>query len=67
MKIFFNGVLTNLPKERMTLEELLEWKNIKRTGIAVSLNNRIVRKDYLADTVLNDMDQVTIITAAFGG
>ena len=66
MNIKFNGkpvsvsqtVLSDLLKDR----ELLD-----RPGIAVAVNNSVVRKSDWAQTSLKENDQVLIITATQGG
>lgn len=67
MRIYFNNQIIELPNDYMTLGELLEYKQVKPEGIAVALNNKIVRKDKWNLTDLKYDDSVTVITAAFGG
>lgn len=67
MNIILNNIPTPLPRDYMTLEDLLEWKGVRLMGTAVALNDRIIRKDSWSTTRLSDLDRVTIISAAFGG
>lgn len=67
MNIILNNIPTPLPSDYMTIEDLAKWKNIKPTGTAIALNDKIVRKESWNLTRLSDMDRVTIISAAFGG
>lgn len=67
MKIYFNNDLIDLPNDHMTLSDFLNWKEVKLAGIAVAVNNKIVRKNNWDTTPLSALDNVTVITAAFGG
>lgn len=50
-----------------TIAELLEELNLPQTGIAVALNDSIVRRDDYARTPLAAGDEVEIIRAVQGG
>lgn len=50
-----------------TIDELLEELNLPQTGIAVALNDQIVRRDDYAHTPLASGDEVEIIRAVQGG
>ena len=67
MKIFLNDIITDLPKDNMSIADLLEWKGIKSSGTAVAVNNRHIRKDLWSVNRLEQNDRVTIINGAFGG
>ncbi|MBD5355942.1 MAG: sulfur carrier protein ThiS [Bacteroides sp.] len=67
MKIILNSIPTTLPKDYMTVDDLIEWKSIKPIGTAVAINNKIIRRENWKITRLSDLDQVNIISAAFGG
>lgn len=67
MTIFFNNEPLNLPKEILTVEDLLKWKDIKHQGTAVAINEKLLRKDQWGITQLQDLMNVSVITAAFGG
>lgn len=67
MTIIYNDIPTNLPQESMSLSNLAEWKKLPSQGTAIALNDRLVKKDKWDVTILNPMDRVTVITAAFGG
>lgn len=67
MNIILNNIPTPLPREYMTVEDLVEWKGIKQNGTAIALNDKIIRKDSWNLTRLSDLDRVTVISAAFGG
>ncbi|MCH5231173.1 MAG: sulfur carrier protein ThiS [Muribaculaceae bacterium] len=67
MTILYNNEPLKLPKEHITLADLAEFKQIPQQGSAIALNDRLVKKDLWNVTFLKDLDQVTVITAAFGG
>lgn len=67
MKILLNNIITPLPSDYMTVEELVTWRKIKPQGTAVAINDNIVKKENWHSTRLSDLDRVTIISAAFGG
>ena len=49
------------------ISKLLECKNIALSGTAVALNNKLIRHSEWDTTSLNEGDELTIISAAFGG
>jgi len=67
MNIILNNIPTKLPDDYMSVENLVEWKGIKKQGTAIAVNDIIVRKDDWELTKLHELDRVTIISAAFGG
>lgn len=67
MNIILNSQPTPLPSDTMTVEDLVKWKNFKTQGTAISVNDKIIRKENWKITKLSDLDRVTVISAAFGG
>lgn len=67
MNIILNNIPTKLPDDYMSVENLVEWKGIKKQGTAIAVNDIIVRKNDWELTKLHELDRVTIISAAFGG
>lgn len=67
MTILYNDSPIELPNDFMNLQELADWKNLPKQGTAIALNNKLIKRDLWSVTKLNPMDQVTVITAAFGG
>lgn len=51
----------------MTVAELADMQDLPDRGVAVAINDRIVRRGDWSNHVLNDGDDVTVITAAYGG
>ncbi|MDE5675109.1 MAG: sulfur carrier protein ThiS [Muribaculaceae bacterium] len=67
MKILLNNILTPLPSDHMTVAEFITWKGISQSGTAVAINDHIIRKEMWDTTSFQDLDRVTVISAAFGG
>lgn len=67
MTIFYNNIPTELPSSGMTLEELAKWKGIPEQGAAIAINDKLVKRENWSVTKLSPHDQVTVITAAYGG
>lgn len=67
MNIILNNIPTKLPSDFMSVEDLAEWKGIKKQGTAIAINDIIVKKDDWNLTKLHELDRVTVISAAFGG
>lgn len=67
MNIFFNQTEMELPGGVATVAELLEWRGVPAAGVAVAVNDRVVRKVAWDETRLSDGDRVTVITAVCGG
>ena len=67
MRIILNNTPLNLPDDFMTIEQLLQWKNINPAGTAVAINNKIIKKDIWDTVKFENNDSVTIISAAYGG
>lgn len=67
MKIILNKENFELEKNT-SLSELLNSANINVfNGIAIAVNNSVVRRDNWNNTILKDGDKVTIIKAVCGG
>lgn len=67
MNVYINNILTPLPAQVMTVEDLINWKQIPLQGSAVAVNDKLVIKRNWQFTNLSDQDRLTIISAAFGG
>lgn len=67
MTIFLNNEPVSLPNDYMTVEDLLVFRGIKPQGTAVAINDKLLRKEQWKLTKLENLMQLTIITAAFGG
>lgn len=67
MNVFFNSNETELPGNVRTVSDLLTWKEVPATGVAVAVNNRVVRKSQWDETPLKQGDRILVITAVCGG
>ncbi len=66
MEIFLNQVALTIKDETLLLELLADQK-IKPEGIAIAINNRIIKRDLWSATPLESGDKVTVIRATYGG
>ncbi|GAA4273478.1 sulfur carrier protein ThiS [Aquimarina gracilis] len=53
--------------ENSSISSMLDQLDTTKNGIAVAINNIVIRKDQWLETVLKENDQVTIIQATQGG
>lgn len=67
MKITINGKTFDFPQNSLSLEEVLTGCDIPRTGIAVAVNNSVVRQAAWSETMLRDGDTIIVINAVCGG
>jgi len=66
MTATINGESRQLPA-RLTVAQLLDELKIEKTGIAVAVNERVVRNAGFEEHRLQDGDVVEIIRAVAGG
>ncbi len=67
MKLIVNQKEFTTDSELMTVTGLLKEIQSPTAGVAVAVNNKVVRKVDWASTVLADGDHITVITAVCGG
>ena len=67
MKLFVNQKEYNVYSDRLTVEELLNELQSLKPGVAVAVNDKVVRKVNWNSTFLTEGDQITVITAVCGG
>ena len=65
MNIVVNGSPTETTA--VTVGELADEMSVRRPGIAIAVNGRVVRSTAWNDTPLYDGNAVEIVTAAAGG
>ena len=62
--------VNNIPeeiKENSSLKEYLNTKNISVNGVAIAINDMVIRKQEWSVTLLQKDDTITIIQATQGG
>lgn len=67
MKLFVNQKEYHTYSERLTVAELLNEIQSLKPGVAVAVNNKVVRKVDWESTMLAEGDRITVITAVCGG
>ena len=67
MIITLNNQPIEIPEGVNTVSDLMKWKNIPTQGTAIALNDKLLLKKDWDVKNLEDMMNVTIISAAFGG
>ena len=67
--IHVNGEAQPLPQGGMTLAQLLETMDVQAqtSGIAVAVNDEVVRKGAWGEKALHEGDRVEVVTATQGG
>ncbi len=67
MKLIVNQKEFNTDSNELTVARLLNEIQSKTAGVAVAVNNKVVRKADWESTTLADGDHITVITAVCGG
>lgn len=67
MKVFLNKQEFSTDSDLLTIAELLKQNQLPTVGVAVAVNNKVIRKNLWDATMLSDGDEVTVITAVCGG
>lgn len=67
MNIIINGLPVHSPKKSLSIADALELIKISRQGTAVAVNNRLCKAQEWEKTFLNEGDELTVISATFGG
>lgn len=67
MIITLNNQPIEIPEGVKTVSDLMKLKNISTQGTAIALNDKLLLKKDWDVKNLEDMMNVTIISAAFGG
>lgn len=67
MKIFLNQKEISVSSQHISITKLIESNELPSSGIAVAVNNKVIRKANWSSTFLQDGDSVTVITAVCGG
>lgn len=67
MKLFVNQKEFTAAVDTLTVAGLSQLMQLPAVGVAVAVNNKVVRKAEWDTFALNDGDSVTVITAVCGG
>lgn len=67
MTIIFNGHHTLLPDDIVTVKDFTEWKNIPQAATAIALNGKLISADKWSLERFNELDNLLVISAAYGG
>lgn len=67
MKLFVNQKEFLTDSDRLTVERLLNEIQSLKHGVAVAVNDKVVRKVNWTSTHLAEGDHITVITAVCGG
>lgn len=67
MNITINGKSIEISDNIKTVKDLVAEKNISSAGTAIALNSKLVKADCWETTLLNDNDNIIIISGAYGG
>ena len=67
MRITINNEQLDAPSADMTVREIMAWRNIPDSGTAVAVNNRLVTRLQWDAVQIKEGDNLTLISAAFGG
>lgn len=65
MRVKINGKAEEI--QGGTVLDLLKWKKIEPQMVAVEVNDKMLERDHLATTQLNDGDQVEFLFYMGGG
>lgn len=67
MEITLNNKQEFIPKDELTVDELLKWKNYSFKMLVIKINGTIVRKHEYSTTQINDGDHVIVLHLVSGG
>lgn len=67
MNIMLNNQPLTLPAQVLTIQDFMEWKKLNPVGTAVAVNGQLVLRDRWSLMRLQEMDRLSVISAAFGG
>lgn len=67
MEVTVNDSVCHL-EPRTSVEELIKLRGLEgKGGVAVAVNGKVVRRPEWGSHILNNLDNVLIINAAYGG
>ncbi|MCK1993682.1 sulfur carrier protein ThiS [Peribacillus muralis] len=67
MELIINGEKIRIPADESTVTALLQHFNLHQKVVIVELNDEIVAKEHLSETLLSNGDKVEIVHFVGGG
>lgn len=67
MNLIYNGKLTPVANDGITMAQFVEEQNVPTKGCAVAVNGKLVPRKNWDTFMLKDGDDVVAINAAYGG
>ncbi|MCG8410092.1 MAG: sulfur carrier protein ThiS [Bacteroidales bacterium] len=67
MIVFINGDSLKTSKNITLSELLIDCNFAEKHGIAIAINNKVVRKTLWNETIIQENDKIIIISATKGG
>ena len=67
ISVIINGSIVELPESVTNVAEMLEWRQIPAAGTAVGIDSVLIPAPRHHMTLLKHMDNIMIISAAYGG
>lgn len=67
MNIYINNQLKEVSNQKMSLKDLAISEKINMQGTAIAINDKLIKQALWETTMVKENDNITIISAAFGG
>jgi thiamine biosynthesis protein ThiS len=67
MQILLNNRKETIDKERISLEELIRFKNYTFKLLVTKVNGKLIKKEMRAETIIHDGDEVNVLHMISGG
>ena len=67
MQILLNNRKETIAKDRISLDELIRFKNYTFKLLVTKVNGKLIKKDMRAATMIHDGDEVNILHMISGG
>ncbi len=67
MTITLNNRTETIDADKLSVSELLNYKNFTFKLLLVKLNGNLIKKDKFSETIINDNDKVDVIHMISGG
>ncbi len=67
MKIILNNIEEEIPKDKISIEELIQYKNFTFKQLVTKINDKLVKRDERNNVFVNDGDNVIILHLISGG